>query len=170
MSAGELISFLNIYLTKMTDIVMETKGTLDKYIGDAVVAFWGTPIELKNHALNACRAAIKMMQSLKEFNEEQVKKGIKPINIGIGLNSGILTVGNIGSEKKKNYTAIGDKADLAEDLQDYNKIYHTNIIISENTYKKAAEWLVVRELDSIIVKESEKPLRIYELLDVTKGD
>ncbi len=169
MTAGELISFLNIYLTKMTDIVMETQGTLDKYIGDAVVAFWGTPIELENHALNACKASIKMMKALKDFNDEQARLGHKPINIGIGLNSGNLTVGNVGSEKKKNYTAIGDNATLAEDLQDENKLYKTNIIISENTYERTKDSIVVRELDSIYVKGKEAPMKIYELLDVLES-
>lgn len=170
MSPMELISFLNIYLSRMTDIVMETHGTLDKYIGDAVVAFWGTPIELPNHALNGCQAAVRMIQGLKQFNEEQAKLGKKPINIGIGLNSGTITVGNIGSDKKKNYTAIGDNTQLAEDLQDENKVYKTNIIISEYTYEKVKDHVVVRELDLIHVKGEEKPIRIYELLDVNKWD
>lgn len=170
MSPMELISFLNIYLSRMTDIVMETHGTLDKYIGDAVVAFWGTPIDLPNHALNGCQAAVRMIQGLKQFNEEQAKLGKKPINIGIGLNSGCITVGNIGSDKKKNYTAIGENTQLAEDLQDENKVYHTNIIISEYTYEKVKEHVVTRELDLIHVKGEEKPIRIYELLDVNKWD
>lgn len=167
MTPNELISFLNIYLSRMTDIVMETSGTLDKYIGDAVVAFWGTPVEIPNHALNACKAAVKMMEGLRIFNDEQAAKGVKPINIGVGLNSGMITVGNIGSEKKKNYTAIGDTANLAEDLQDENKTYHTNIIISEFTYSKVKDSVIVRELDMIRIKSQEKPIKIYELLDVT---
>lgn len=166
MSPMELISFLNIYLSRMTDIVMETHGTLDKYIGDAVVAFWGTPIELENHALNACQAAVKMMQGLRQFNEEQAKLGKKPINIGIGLNSGCITVGNVGSDKKKNYTAIGEATQLAEDLQDENKTYKTNIMISEHTYEKVKDQVIVRELDLIYVKGQEKPMRIYELIDM----
>lgn len=167
MTPNELISFLNIYLTRMTDIVMATHGTLDKYIGDAVVAFWGTPIELPNHALNACQAAIRMMAALDEFNAEQAKTGHKPIRIGIGLNTGTITVGNIGSEKKKNFTAIGDATTLAEDLQDDNKVYQTGIIISEFTYQKVKDQVVVRELDMIRVKGYDHPIRIYELLDVT---
>ncbi len=166
MTPNELISFLNIYLSRMTDIVMETQGTLDKYIGDAVVAFWGTPMKLPNHALNGCRAAVRMMQELRKFNEEMAAQGKKPINIGVGLNSGSITVGNIGSDKKKNYTAIGENTQLAEDLQDENKVYGTNVIISEMTYNLVKDQVVVRELDTISVKGHDKPVRIYELLDV----
>ncbi len=170
MQPNELINFLNSYLTKMTDIVMETKGTLDKYIGDAVVAFWGTPIELSDHALKACQAGLKMLESLHSFNEEQLLKGYKAVNIGIGLNTGCITVGNIGSEKKRNYTAIGDNMNLAEDLQDENKFYQTNIIISQFTYEQVKEWAIVRELDSIYVKGVKEPVKIYELLDLTKWE
>ncbi len=170
MQPKDLIGFLNLYLTRMTNIVMETKGTLDKYIGDAVVAFWGTPIELPDHALKACQAGLKMIDSMNAFNEEQVKLGNKAINIGIGLNTGNITVGNIGSEKKRNYTAIGDNMDMAEDLQDENKFYQTNVIISQFTYEKIKEWAVVRELDSIYVKGHNNPIKIYELMDLTKWD
>ena len=170
MQPKDLIGFLNLYLTRMTNIVMETKGTLDKYIGDAVVAFWGTPIELPDHALKACQAALKMMDSMHAFNEEQVKLGNRAINIGIGLNTGNITVGNLGSEKKRNYTAIGDNMDMAEDLQDENKFYMTNIIISQFTYEKVKEWAVVRELDSIYVKGASMPIKIYELMDLNKWD
>ena len=166
MTAAELISFLNIYLTRMTDIVMQTRGTLDKYIGDAVVAFWGTPITLENHAYNACQAAVQMMKGLKEFNEEQVQLGKKPINIGIGLSTGSIIVGNMGSDKKRNYTAIGETATLTEDLQDENKVYQTNIIISDYTYQKVKDRVVVRELDVISIRGGAEHLKIYELLDV----
>jgi adenylate cyclase len=170
MTAMGLINFLNIYLSRMTDIVMETKGTLDKYIGDAVVAFWGTPVELENHALNACKAAVKMMEALRNFNEEQKQLGNKPINIGIGLNTGTITVGNVGSEKKKNYTAIGDNTQLTEDLQDENKVYKTNVIMSEFTFNRVKENVLVRELDLIYIKGKDEPIRIYELLDMKKWD
>lgn len=166
MTPIELISFLNIYLSRMTDIVMETHGTLDKYIGDAVVAFWGTPVKLENHAFNACQAAVKMMQALRQFNEEQGKLGKKPINIGIGLNSGTITVGNVGSDKKKNYTAIGEATQLAEDLQDANKEYKTNITISEYTYEMVKDRVIARQTDLIYVKGKDKPIRIYELIDI----
>jgi len=166
MPPGKLIDFLNNYLTRMTNIVMEMQGTLDKYIGDAIVAFWGAPIEMPDHAVRACKASIKMMEMLKDFNEEQIKAGYKPINIGVGLNTGPITAGNIGSEKKRNYTAIGMHVNIAEELQDENKSYNTNIIISEYTYNHVKDIAIVRELDSIYIKGSKSPIKIYELLDL----
>ncbi len=166
MRPKDLIEFLNSYLTRMTNIILETKGTLDKYIGDAIVAFWGMPIDLPDHALNACRASLMMIDSLKAFNDEQVKLGNKPVDIGIGINTGNITVGNIGSEKKRNYTAIGGNVEMAEDLEDENKFYQTSIIISQFTYEKVKERAVVRELDSIYVKGDDKPIKIYELMDL----
>jgi len=166
MTPMDLINFLNIYLSRMTDILMETKGTLDKYIGDAVMGFWGAPIDLPDHALKACQASVKMIESLKEFNEEQTKRGYKAIDIGIGLNSGIVTVGNVGSEKRKNYTVIGDNVNLASRLEGVNKFYHTNIIISEFTYERVKDKVVAREVDLIRVKGKLKPVKIYELIDM----
>ncbi len=166
MSARELIDFLNNYLSRMTDIILQNKGTLDKYIGDAIVAFWGMPVIIEDHAYYGCLSAVKMMQALKEFNKEMETKGKNSINIGIGLNTGPVIVGNIGSEKKMNYTAIGDTAIIAEELQDENKTYNTNIIISEFTYQQVKELAKVRELGEFQVKNREKPIKIYELLDI----
>lgn len=170
MTPEHLIKFLNIYFTKMTDIVMDTKGTLDKYIGDAVMAFWGAPIEMEDHALKACQAAILMMKALAEFNDEQTKLGEKAIDIGIGLNSNVVNVGNVGSETRKNYTVIGDGVNLASRLEGANKPYKTHIIISEFTYAKVKDDVLVRELDLMTVKGKKLPVRIYELWDVLKWD
>jgi len=166
MSAKELVEFLNVYLSRMTDIILQNKGTLDKYIGDAIVAFWGAPVKLENHAYYACLSAVKMMEALKEFNREMEQKGKTKINIGIGINSGNVLVGNIGSEKKMNYTAIGETATITEELQDENKTYGTNIIISEYTYERVKDLVTVRELDKIYLKGIEKAIKIYELLDI----
>lgn len=166
MTPKELVDFLNLYLSRMTDIILANKGTLDKYIGDAIVAFWGVPVEIENHAYYACYSAVKMIKALNEFNKEMEAMGKTKINIGIGLNSGKVIVGNIGSEKKRNYTAIGDTATLAEELQDENKTYNTNIIISEFTYNQVKDLVIVRELDKIYIKESKTPIKIYELIDV----
>ncbi|MCX7820373.1 MAG: adenylate/guanylate cyclase domain-containing protein [Brevinematales bacterium] len=166
MSAKELIDFLNDYLSIMTNILMENKGTLDKYIGDAIVGFWGAPVDLEDHAYYACLSAVKMMKALKDFNARMEALGKNKINIGIGLNSGKIIVGNIGSEKKMNYTAVGDTAILTEELQDENKTYNTNIIISEFTYEKVKEYAQVRELGEYNAKHRDKPIKIYELLDI----
>jgi adenylate cyclase len=166
----EIIEYLNIYFTRMADIVMDTSGTLDKYMGDTVMAFWGAPLDLPDHALKACQAAVKMMEALQGFNEDQAKKGYKPISINIGINTGNIIVGNVGSEQQKNYTAIGDSVNLASRIKGLNKFFHTNIVISEFTYDQVKEWVVARELDLTKVKGKTKPVRIYELLDVTKRD
>jgi len=164
MQPTELIEFLNLYLSQMTDIVLETKGSLDKYIGDAIVAFWGAPLPLEDHAYQACVAAVRMVEKLKEFNANLVREGKTPINIGIGLNTGVITIGNIGSQKKKNYTGIGEPMMLTEELQDENKTYKTNIIISEFTYQKVKDKVIVRELD--FYPYEKQTIRIYELLGI----
>ena len=164
MQPTELIEFLNDYLSQMTEIVLETKGSLDKYIGDAIVAFWGAPLPIEDHAYQACLAAVRMVEKLKEFNLHLVQNHKQPINIGIGLNTGVITIGNIGSQKKKNYTGIGEPMVLTEELQDENKTYHTNVIISEFTYQKVKDRVVVRELD--FYPYENKHINIYELLGV----
>lgn len=163
-----LIDYLNRYFSKMADIVMETSGTLDKYIGDAVMAFWGAPISMPDHAYKACLAAVRMSEALHAFNEEQHKAGFKPISIVMGINTGNIVVGNVGSEQQKNYTAIGDAVNLASRLKGLNKFFHTHIIISEFTYEAVKDRVIARELDLTKVKGKNKPVRIYELLDIVE--
>lgn len=163
MTPQELVNHLNVYLTAMTDLTIEYSGTLDKYIGDAVMCFWGAPLWLPNHAELACKCALKQMQVLDELN-----KGWPPakhIHIGIGINSGIMTVGNMGSKQRMNYTLMGDNVNLCSRLESTNKEYGTGIIISEFTYAQVKDKFVVRELDNIRVKGKNKPVLIYELLD-----
>ena len=166
MTPEYLINFLNDYLTRMTDIVMEKRGTLDKYIGDAVMAFWGAPIILEDHAVRACQAAVAMINSLREFNEARAKQGDKPIDIGIGLNTNVVNVGNVGSETRKNYTVIGDGVNLASRLEGANKYYGTHIIISEFTYEYVKDVVIARELDLMRVKGKNLPVKVYELVDM----
>jgi adenylate cyclase len=163
MTPQELINHLNVYLTAMTDIILESGGTLDKYIGDAIMAFWGAPLRQDDHAERACKAALRQMERLKELNlgwPEPLR-----INIGIGLNSGIMTVGNMGSPTRMNYTLAGDNVNLGSRLEGTNKEYGTNIIISESTYGHVQDKFVVRELDNIRVKGKNQPVGIYELVD-----
>jgi adenylate cyclase len=167
MSPQALVNHLNNYLTVMTDIIMEYKGTLDKYVGDEIMCFWGAPIPQENHAILACKCAIKQMNALRELNEGWPAE--KRINIGIGLNSGIMTVGNMGSQGRMNYTLMGDNVNLGARLEGTNKQYKTNIIISEYTYGTVKDKIVARELDNIRVKGKNKPVLIYELLDVIEG-
>lgn len=168
MSAQELVNHLNKYLTLMTDIIMEYRGTLDKYVGDEIMCFWGAPINEPDHALLAAQCALKQMEELHKFNASLPEN--RKIHIGIGLNSGIMTVGNMGSPGRMNYTLMGDNVNLGARLEGTNKEYRTNIIISEFTYNLIADQgAIVRELDFIRVKGKNKPVLIYELLDFEQG-
>lgn len=164
----ELVSLLNEYLTAMTDIILEEDGTLDKYIGDAIMCFWGAPQIQENHAELACRAALRQLEALKKINDH-LPEG-KKIDIGIGLNSGIMTVGNMGSQGRMNYTIMGDNVNLGSRLEGVNKMYGTSIIISEHTYEMVREKFIIRDLDIIKVKGKDKPVKIYELLAERKGE
>ncbi len=163
MTPQELVNHLNIYLTAMTDIILEYGGTIDKYMGDAIMAFWGAPLPQPNHAELACKCALKQLQVLSELNAQWPES--KRINIGIGLNSDIMTVGNMGSKLRMNYTLMGDPVNLGSRLESTNKEYGTKIIISEFTYAHIKDKFIVRELDNIRVKGKNKPVLIYELVD-----
>jgi adenylate cyclase len=162
----KLVEHLNEYLQSMTDIIIKYDGTLDKYIGDAIMAFWGAPIPNKDHALMACRAAVEMMTELKSLNLKWANENKPPLEIGIGLNSGDMVAGLMGSGSRMDYTLMGDNVNLGSRLEGTNKIYHTNIIMSEYTYSHVKDQVVARELDLIKVKGKEKPVKIYELLDM----
>ena len=164
MTPQELVNHLNLYLTAMTDIILEYKGTLDKYVGDEIMCFWGAPLPQAEHALFACRCAVKQMKALEQLNSQWPPE--KQIAIGIGINSGIMTVGNMGSLGRMNYTLMGDNVNLAARLEGTNKEYQTGIIISEYTYGLVKDHVVVRELDNIRVKGKNKPVLIYELIDI----
>ncbi|MCX7875986.1 MAG: adenylate/guanylate cyclase domain-containing protein [Melioribacteraceae bacterium] len=159
-----LVNFINTLLDELTNIIFINNGTLDKYIGDAVMAFWGAPIETEDHAYLACKSAIEMQKKVLEMSKEWEIKGEKPIKIRIGINSGNVIVGNVGGEKHKNYTVMGDEVNLASRLEGANKEYSTQIMISESTYELIKEKFIVRELDLIRVKGKTKPTKVYELI------
>jgi adenylate cyclase len=165
-----LVSLLNDYLSVMTDIIIKNSGTLDKYVGDEVMAFWGAPIYQEDHALTACRTACLQMHYLFHVLNPGLRKQGRPvINIGCGINTGKMTVGNIGSKNRMDYTVVGDHVNLGARLEGLNKEYKTSIIISENTYKKVKDRVVVRELDDIAVKGKMQAVTIYELFGI-KGE
>jgi len=178
LDAQELAALLNEYLTEMTRIVFDRGGTLDKYIGDAVMAFWGAPIEESNHAVRACRAAVEMMQRLAPLQRRWHAEGKPPVDIGIGLNTGVASVGNMGSSLRYGYTALGDTVNLASRLEGLNKDYGTHILVSQSTFEQASTAqaseqnhggeFVFRELDLIRVKGKIQPVGLYELLG-TRG-
>ncbi len=159
-----LSDLLNSYLTPMTELVFEQKGTLDKYMGDAIMAFFGAPLEDPKHAKHACLCALKHLEKLKELQAEYAKKGLPEIDVGIGLNTGDVSVGNMGSETVRSYTVMGDTVNLASRLEGINKQYDTRIVISEFTYAEVKEEFICRELDWVRVKGKAQPVKIYELL------
>jgi adenylate cyclase len=166
LSPDELVRLLNEYLGEMTDIVFANLGTLDKYIGDAIMAFWGSPYPQDDHAFRACACAVEMVRGLAKLNVKWKREGRPPIAIGIGLNTGAVNVGNMGSDKRLAWTVMGDNVNLASRLEGITKQYQTQIVISEGTYRQIGHRFVCRELDKIRVKGKNKPVNIYELLDV----
>lgn len=164
LSPEELVSLLNSYLTPMTNIVFKYDGTLDKYMGDAIMAIFGAPVAYEDHAARACYACLDMMSELKELQKGWQALGLPELDIGIGLNTGPMSVGNMGSTVRFDYTAMGDNVNLGSRLEGTNKQYGTHIIISEYTYAAAGSAVYARELDCVRVKGKHEPVRIYELL------
>jgi len=165
LDAQELALFLNQYLSDMTKIVFERSGTLDKYIGDAVMAFWGAPFEEEKHATLACQTALDMIARIHDMQKRWQAEGKPPLDIGIGLNTGVASVGNMGSSLRYGYTALGDSVNLSSRLEGLNKDYGTHIIVNETTYLAAKDSdFVFRELDLIRVKGKLQPVIIYELV------
>lgn len=167
LSATELVNFINSYLNEMTKIVLKNRGTLDKYIGDAVMAFWGAPIDFENKEELACRTAIEMQRKLIELRGNWEMPEAKLLKVRIGINSGEVVVGNIGGENRFDYTVMGDNVNLASRLEGANKQYDTLIMIGENLYSSIKEKIIVRELDNIRVKGKLKPTKVYELIGMS---
>lgn len=159
-----LSDLLNMYLTPMTDLVFKNRGTLDKYMGDAIMAFFGAPIAYPDHAKYACRCALQTLDKLFELQKEFERKGLPTIDIGIGLNTGDVSVGNMGSQTVRSYTVMGDAVNLASRLEGINKEYGTRIILSEMTYNEVKDSFVCREVDWVRVKGKILPVKIYELI------
>jgi adenylate cyclase len=165
LDAQDLALFLNGYLSDMTKIVFDTQGTLDKYIGDAVMAFWGAPFEEPDHAANACSASLAMMKTVRAMQKQWEAEGKPKLDIGIGLNSGPASVGNMGSALRYGYTALGDTVNLSSRLEGLNKEYGTHILVNESTYAEVKDdGFLFRELDIIRVKGKLQPVTIYELV------
>lgn len=163
----QVVEMLNEYMTLMTNIVEKHRGVVDKFVGDEIMALWGAPKSYGNDAIAAVKAALEMMKVLGEFNGRRQAAGLLPIDIGIGLNTGEVIAGNMGSQNRMNYTVIGDNVNLGARLEGTNKMYGTHIIISEYTYNEVKELVYARELDLIRVKGKSQPVSIYEVLDLT---
>jgi len=164
MTSEELGLFMNEYLTAMSRIVLEGKGTVDKFIGDAIMAIWGAPLDDEDHAANCVRAAFRMTKKLEELRADWQKRGLPGVDIRIGINTGIMSVGNFGSDQRFDYTVMGDNVNLASRLEGSNKAYGTGIIISEYTKAALGDRFYCRLLDLVRVKGKDMPVRIYEPL------
>ncbi|UCD56439.1 MAG: adenylate/guanylate cyclase domain-containing protein, partial [Candidatus Hydrogenedentota bacterium] len=160
----ELVELLNEYLTVMTDIILEYDGLLDKYEGDAIMAVFGAPIHFPDHATKACHAGLQMQAQLRQMREKWKSQGRPELRMRVGLNTGPMIVGNMGSLTRFDYTVMGDAVNLASRLEGVNKQYSTEIMISEFTLEHCKPDVIVRDIDLIRVKGKAVPVRIYEVL------
>ncbi len=160
MEPTALQALLNNLFTKLTEVIQANRGTTDKYMGDCVMAFWGAPVETSEHAQSAVRAALQMSQAVRDINAEHRAKGIPEIGVGIGLNTGTMCVGNMGSDIRRSYTVIGDAVNLGSRLEGLSKIYGVDIVVSDTTRKGSKEF-VWQELDRVKVKGKEQAVTIY---------
>ena len=161
----KIVSMLNDYLSTMSEVIFRHKGTIDKFIGDAIMAIFGAPIEQEDHPARACRVALDMIDSMIEVNRELTSKGFQPLRIGIGINTGDMTVGNIGSERRFDYTVIGDAVNLGSRLEGITKFFGVEVIVSERTYLSVSkEEFLFRELGGVIVKGKNEVIEVYQLV------
>jgi len=153
----------------MTACIFEQGGTLDKFIGDAVMAFYGAPVPLDDHPEKACLSAVSMTAELERMNRKRLEQGKAPVKIGIGINTGPAKVGNFGSTERFDYTVVGENVNLASRLEGLSKTYGATILISRHTYDRVKQEIQCRLLDRVIVKGSQKPLEIYEVFGPRKS-
>lgn len=163
LDAQGVTRLINRFMTPMTHIILEHGGTIDKYMGDGLMAFWNAPLTVENHAAQACQAALEMREHLKTLNRELESEGSAPIGMGIGLNTGECCVGNLGSDLRFDYSVVGDAVNLGSRLEGQSKTYGVDIVVGETTYLQASEYAAL-ELDFIRVKGKSKPVRIYGLV------
>ena len=169
MSAQQVSEILNEYFTEMEPIITSYNGVINKFIGDAVMAIFGEPIQDKNHAQNAVKCAYAMLQKVKELQNKWVNEGKPKIEIGIGINTGEVFVGNIGSINRMEYTVIGDTVNLASRLESYNKIYKTKLLISPTTYESVKGFTDVIKISDVQIRGKANKMDIYEVLKVTEN-
>ncbi|MBT5331538.1 MAG: adenylate/guanylate cyclase domain-containing protein [Porticoccaceae bacterium] len=169
MAPGELKDMLNRYFTPMTQIIFEQQGTIDKYIGDMVMAFWGAPLDDSDHAVHGLTAALQMQAKSNELTAEFKALGYPQIKIGVGLNSGEMNVGNMGSEYRRSYTVLGDNVNLGSRVESLTKFYGADTLVAENTYQACRDHFVFRQADKVQVKGKEEAVTLYEPLGL-KGE
>ena len=167
----QLVSLLNHYLTLMSDAILEEKGTIDKFEGDAIIAFFGAPVEIPDHALRACVSAVAMKRIEEELNKKVMENKLSPwpLYTRIGINTGSMVAGNMGTGNKMNYTIMGNAVNLAARLEGVNKEYGTWILASEETILETGGRILTRKLDRVRVVGINEPVRLYEILDVMES-
>lgn len=168
MSAEDVSVILNDYFTEIEPIIAKHNGVINKFIGDAVMAIFGEPIQDKNHAVNAVKCAYDMLKKVDELQAKWLREGKPKIEIGIGINTGEAFVGNIGSEARLEYTVIGDVVNLASRIESYNKVYKTKLLISSSTYEKVRNIADVIKISEVSIRGKAKKLNIYEVLNLVK--
>ncbi|MCU0598473.1 MAG: adenylate/guanylate cyclase domain-containing protein [Desulfobacterales bacterium] len=166
LSPESLVELLNEFLTEMADIIVAHSGTVDKFEGDAIIAMFGAPVAVDDHALLACRACIQMQKRLETLREKWLREIQLTIRMRIGLCSGPAVVGNMGSKTRFDYTMMGDTVNTAARLEGVNKVYGTYIMISESTFEYVKEQIVARELDAVNVVGKERPVKVYQLIGI----
>jgi len=168
LTPNHLVDLLNYYLSTMSDVILEQKGTIDKYQGDSIVSFFGAPLELDDHALRACSAAIMMKRMEGEINKYVLERGISPSPLltRIGVNTGEMVVGNMGTQKKMNYTIISNAVNLASRLEGVNKVYGSWILASDSTIQETKSKLLTRRLDRVRVVGINEAVRIHEIIEI----
>jgi len=160
----QLAALMNEYLGAMTQVIRHHRGTLDKYIGDAIMAFWGAPVDDPEHAKHAVVTGMEMQAALIELNKTLVAKGWPELKIGVGVNTGTMTVGDMGSPVRQSYTVMGDAVNLGSRLEGITKQYGVGFIVGETTREALKKEMVFRELDRVRVKGKDEPVGIYEPL------
>jgi len=163
LSAGELKTLLNDFFTPITGIIFDYNGTIDKYVGDMVMAFWGAPINDPDHRLHSVQAALKMLEKVEELKDEFIERGLPEVNIGVGINSGFMNVGDMGSTYRRSYTVLGDAVNLGSRLESITKVYGVKLLIGEETFDHLKGYLC-RLVDKVQVKGKDEPVRIYQPL------
>ena len=159
---------LNEYFTEIEPIITQHNGIINKFIGDAVMAIFGEPIQDKNHAQNAVKCGYAMLQKVKELQKKWAKEGKPKIEIGIGINTGEVFVGNIGSVNRMEYTVIGDTVNLASRLESYNKVYKTKMLISTSTFEEVKGFTDVIKISDVQIRGKSQKMDIYEVLKVNE--
>lgn len=162
LTASKLKKILNRFFTPMTRIIFSQKGTIDKYMGDMVMAFWGAPLTDKQHALHAVNASLEMMKNVEILKQEFIKEGLTSIDIGIGINSGDMNVGDMGSEYRRAYTVLGDAVNLGSRIEGLTRYYGVSVLIGENTAEHVKEEYLLREIGRVRVKGKKIPVTVYE--------